>query len=73
MICKLCLGPVIQRPEPGRCGFYVQRKKRYCRMVVKPGAQYCGEHTPLPASENELGEPGHYISNIMVHVHSAVL
>jgi len=24
-------------------------------MVVKPGAQYCGEHTPLPATELELG------------------
>lgn len=48
-------GPVIQRPEPGQCGFYVQRKKRFCRMVVKPGAQYCGEHTPLPSTEQELG------------------
>jgi len=48
-------GPVIQKPEPGQCGFYVQRKKRFCRMVVKPGAQYCGEHTPLPATELELG------------------
>jgi len=25
-------------------------------MVVKPGAQYCGEHTPLPATEYELGQ-----------------
>jgi len=48
-------GPVIQKPDPGQCGFYVQRKKRFCRMVVKPGAQYCGEHTPLPATEQELG------------------
>jgi len=48
-------GPVIQRPDPGRCGFYVQRKKRFCRMVVKPGAQYCGEHTPLPPADSQLG------------------
>jgi hypothetical protein len=26
------------------------------RMVVKPGAQYCGEHTPLPVTEYELGK-----------------
>ena len=26
------------------------------RMVVKPGAQYCGEHTPLPVTECELGK-----------------
>ena len=49
------LGTVIQRPDPGKCGFYVQRKKRFCRMVVKPGAQYCGEHTPLPVTESEIG------------------
>ena len=47
----------IIRPEPGACGFYVQRKKRFCRMIVKPGAQYCGEHQPLPVTEQELGIP----------------
>jgi len=52
---KECSGKVIQRPEAGKCGFYVQRKKRFCRMVVKPGAQYCGEHTPLPVTEHEIG------------------
>jgi len=50
------MGKVIQRPEPGKCGFYVQRKKRFCRMVVKLGAQYCGEHTPLPITEHEIGD-----------------
>ena len=44
----------IIRPEPGACGFYVQRKKRFCRMIVKPGAQYCGEHQPLPVTEHEM-------------------
>ena len=43
------------RPEPGSCGFYVQRKKRFCKMSVKPGAQYCGEHSPLPVTEHDLG------------------
>jgi len=53
-LCKNQKDQII-RPEPGRCGFYVQRKKRFCRMIVKPGHQYCGEHKPLPASEQELG------------------
>jgi len=48
-------GQNIIRPDPGACGFYVQRKKRFCRMIVKPGAQYCGEHQPLPVTEHELG------------------
>jgi hypothetical protein len=66
-------GPEVQiiRPEPGSCGFYVQRKKRwakaswlgsctppttrFCKMNIKPGAQYCGEHSPLPATEHDLG------------------
>jgi len=51
---KDCTQNII-RPEPGACGFYVQRKKRFCRMIVKPGAQYCGEHQPLPSTEQELG------------------
>lgn len=24
--------------------YFVKRKKRYCRMTVKKGKQYCGEH-----------------------------
>jgi hypothetical protein len=27
-----------------RCAFFVQRKKRNCRMMVKPGKRFCGEH-----------------------------
>ena len=27
-----------------RCNFFVQRKKRNCRMMVKPGKRFCGEH-----------------------------
>jgi len=50
-------GAQVIRPEPGSCGFYVQRKKRYCKMNIKPGAQYCGEHhgSPLPSDEHDLG------------------
>ncbi|KAM4628536.1 tRNA:m(4)X modification enzyme TRM13 homolog [Polymixia lowei] len=29
---------------PGRCGFYVERKSRFCKMIVKDGNVFCGEH-----------------------------
>lgn len=28
------------------CKHFVIRKKRYCRMTVKAGYDYCGEHQP---------------------------
>ncbi|KAM9461264.1 tRNA:m(4)X modification enzyme TRM13 homolog [Clarias gariepinus] len=31
-------------PLPGRCAFYVSKKKRYCKMVVGNGKTFCGEH-----------------------------
>lgn len=31
-------------PKDGHCYFYVTRKKRFCRMTVKSGIKYCGEH-----------------------------
>ncbi|XP_056133503.1 tRNA:m(4)X modification enzyme TRM13 homolog isoform X3 [Lampris incognitus] len=31
-------------PLPARCGFYVERKRRFCKMVVGIGNQFCGEH-----------------------------
>ncbi|KAM9324788.1 tRNA:m(4)X modification enzyme TRM13 homolog [Gastrophryne carolinensis] len=31
-------------PLPGRCAFFVQRKRRYCKMVVSEGKSLCGEH-----------------------------
>jgi len=37
-----------EKMTPGdRCGFFVLRKKRCCRMLVKPGKKYCGEHAHL--------------------------
>lgn len=35
-----------------QCLFFVLRKKRLCRMTVKPGKQYCGEHEPQPKSND---------------------
>ncbi|KAJ8277761.1 hypothetical protein GJAV_G00079580 [Gymnothorax javanicus] len=34
----------VSAPLPGRCGFYVERKKRFCKMIVANGKTFCGEH-----------------------------
>ncbi|XP_063796139.1 tRNA:m(4)X modification enzyme TRM13 homolog isoform X2 [Pseudophryne corroboree] len=31
-------------PVPGRCSHFVQRKGRYCKMIVSEGKKFCGEH-----------------------------
>ncbi|XP_055551076.1 tRNA:m(4)X modification enzyme TRM13 homolog [Wyeomyia smithii] len=33
-------------PTSIRCQHFVQRKKRYCKMTVGRGKQFCGEHEP---------------------------
>jgi len=49
-------------PEAGNCHFFVQRKKRFCKMTVKSGADYCGEHTPVTdqMADSELRVPCPY-------------
>ncbi|XP_050308508.1 tRNA:m(4)X modification enzyme TRM13 homolog [Anthonomus grandis grandis] len=32
------------KSQQQQCKFFVQRKKRYCKMLVKPNQQFCGEH-----------------------------
>ncbi|XP_074954332.1 tRNA:m(4)X modification enzyme TRM13 homolog isoform X1 [Phalacrocorax aristotelis] len=32
------------QPEPGRCAYFVERKKRFCKMIPVPGRRFCGEH-----------------------------
>lgn len=39
----------IDKNEP-QCKHFVKRKKRFCRMTVKKGNDYCGEH--MPKEEN---------------------
>uniref|UniRef100_A0A8C3DK75 tRNA:m(4)X modification enzyme TRM13 n=1 Tax=Corvus moneduloides TaxID=1196302 RepID=A0A8C3DK75_CORMO len=31
-------------PQPGRCAYFVLRKRRFCRMIPAPGRRFCGEH-----------------------------
>uniref|UniRef100_A0A8B9F7V6 tRNA:m(4)X modification enzyme TRM13 n=1 Tax=Amazona collaria TaxID=241587 RepID=A0A8B9F7V6_9PSIT len=30
--------------EAGRCAYFVERKKRFCKMAPAPGRRFCGEH-----------------------------
>lgn len=30
--------------EENHCMYFVKRKMRYCRMTVRKGNKYCGEH-----------------------------
>lgn len=30
--------------ELNHCMYFVKRKKRFCRMTVQKGKQFCGEH-----------------------------
>ena len=33
------------KPAPdGRCGFFVRRKQRYCKMLPAKGNKFCAEH-----------------------------
>ncbi|KAM7012278.1 tRNA:m(4)X modification enzyme TRM13 homolog [Tautogolabrus adspersus] len=34
-------------PVPGRCGFFVEKKKRFCKMIVARGKVFCGEHATM--------------------------
>ncbi|XP_041063604.1 tRNA:m(4)X modification enzyme TRM13 homolog isoform X3 [Carcharodon carcharias] len=44
----------IQAPLPGRCGYFVEKKKRYCKMIVAEGKRLCGEHAnTAPEREGE--------------------
>ncbi|XP_063508661.1 tRNA:m(4)X modification enzyme TRM13 homolog isoform X2 [Pongo pygmaeus] len=36
----------------GRCGYYVEKKKRFCRMVVAAGKRFCGEHAGAAEEED---------------------
>ncbi|KAG8132692.1 hypothetical protein E2320_010537 [Naja naja] len=31
--------------RPGRCAYFVERKKRFCKMVPAQGRHFCGEHS----------------------------
>jgi hypothetical protein len=42
--------------DADRCTFFVLRKKRSCRMMVKPGKRFCGEHAHLEPEAAKEGQ-----------------
>lgn len=60
---NLSTNPQIIDPEPS-CKFFVQRKKRFCKMTVKRGHEYCGEHSLILNIKDNKGENGTGIDRI---------
>ncbi|NWX43559.1 TRM13 enzyme, partial [Steatornis caripensis] len=44
-------------PVPGRCAYFVERKKRFCRMIPAPGRRFCGEHGQQEEENNRKRIP----------------
>lgn len=57
-----------KEPPPGldvpACKFFVQRKKRFCKMTVKRGHDFCGEHEVVLNLNDNKGENGSGIGRI---------
>ncbi|XP_057300356.1 tRNA:m(4)X modification enzyme TRM13 homolog [Hydractinia symbiolongicarpus] len=43
----------IKPPVEGRCGFFVKRKQRYCKMLPAKGNRYCAEHLSQDKQQDE--------------------
>lgn len=50
----------VSAPLPGRCAYFVEKKKRYCKMVVGAGKAYCGEHA------NAVSFPSFFLVTIAI-------
>ncbi|XP_021051967.1 tRNA:m(4)X modification enzyme TRM13 homolog [Mus pahari] len=44
--------PAMGFPADGRCSYFVEKKKRFCRMVAAAGKRFCGEHAGSAEEEN---------------------
>ncbi|GAX76544.1 hypothetical protein CEUSTIGMA_g3990.t1 [Chlamydomonas eustigma] len=44
-------------PDSGRCNFFVEHKKRYCRFQTAPGQNFCGNHLHLMTQTGEKHVP----------------
>ena len=60
--------------EDIRCGFYVQRKRRHCRMIPAKGNRYCAEHLchqqpSIDISPDEFGKEIQDCCNVCIHLH----
>ncbi|XP_048832220.1 tRNA:m(4)X modification enzyme TRM13 homolog isoform X3 [Brienomyrus brachyistius] len=50
-------GDGVSAPLPGRCGFYVVKKRRYCKMIVGRGKAFCGEHANVEHDAERIRVP----------------
>ncbi|XP_040897234.1 tRNA:m(4)X modification enzyme TRM13 homolog [Toxotes jaculatrix] len=39
-------------PVSGRCAFFVEKKNRFCKMIVGRGKMFCGEHATMEEGES---------------------
>uniref|UniRef100_A0A3B4AGK0 tRNA:m(4)X modification enzyme TRM13 n=1 Tax=Periophthalmus magnuspinnatus TaxID=409849 RepID=A0A3B4AGK0_9GOBI len=61
-------------PVPVRCAFFVERKKRFCKMIVGKGKRFCGEHAAMeegPGSRRIICplDPKHTVSEDKLEKH----
>ncbi|TKS75266.1 tRNA:m(4)X modification enzyme TRM13 -like protein [Collichthys lucidus] len=59
-------------PMPGRCGFFVEKKKRFCKMLVSGGKTYCGEHATVEVGSRRIAcplDPKHTVSEDKLDKH----
>ncbi|KAK2835117.1 hypothetical protein Q5P01_015601 [Channa striata] len=65
--------PAATVPAVGRCGFYVEKKKRFCKMVVGTGKKFCGEHATMEEGSNRRIvcplDPKHTVSENKLEKH----
>ncbi|XP_028613148.1 tRNA:m(4)X modification enzyme TRM13 homolog isoform X2 [Grammomys surdaster] len=52
MEAPVATSPAIGFPTDGRCSYFVEKKKRFCRMVAAAGKRFCGEHAGSAEEEN---------------------
>ncbi|KAF7654741.1 hypothetical protein LDENG_00065640 [Lucifuga dentata] len=61
-------------PMPGRCSFYVEKKKRFCKMIVGNGKKFCGEHGNMEEGSSSRRivcplDPKHTVSEDRLDTH----
>lgn len=59
--------------DDGRCTYVLPKKKRRCRMLVKSGKRFCGEHAIVdPENEDRVpcpNDPNHTVAASELEVH----
>ncbi|XP_034386050.1 tRNA:m(4)X modification enzyme TRM13 homolog isoform X2 [Cyclopterus lumpus] len=57
---------------PGRCGFFLEKKKRFCKMIVARGKVFCGEHAAMEEGSSRIPcplDPKHTVSEDKLEQH----